>query len=117
MAIQRGSGTQRVPDDTALAWALAESARPYLFAEESSSVHIAIAVGEQFAAIDILMSAIARERVHLDAEVLATLTAWLDCYVGQDAEPRLRALLLEIPANGVVADDEATPSEARASTA
>jgi hypothetical protein len=89
------------------------SAGPGTPAVESSAVHIAIAVGEQFAAIDILVSAIARERVHLDAEVLATLTAWLDCYVGQNAEPRLRALLLDIPANGVVAVDEAIPSEAR----
>jgi hypothetical protein len=39
MAKQRESGTQRAPDDTALAWALAASTRPYLSAGESFSVH------------------------------------------------------------------------------
>jgi hypothetical protein len=86
------------PDDIKLAWALADAARPYLSASEQSAIHISIGLGEAFAAIDVLVTAVARERLSLDAELVGTVTAWLDCYVGQDAEPRLREHLADIQA-------------------
>jgi hypothetical protein len=60
------------------------------------------------------MAAVARERVHLDRELLATLTVWLDCYVGQDAEPRLRTLLDDIAAidRGIVEQSAPTGDQA-----
>ena len=57
----------------------------------------------------LLVSAIARERLPLDAELVGTLTAWLDCYVGQNAEPRLRELLADVQ---VVVDPGAAPGQA-----
>jgi hypothetical protein len=84
------------PDDIKLAWALADAARPYLSTPELNEIHISIGVGETFAAIDALVTAVARERLPLDAELAGTVAAWLDCYVGQDAEPRLRELLADI---------------------
>jgi hypothetical protein len=97
----RKAPTPLAPDDTKLAWALADAARPYLSAPEQSAIHISIGVGETFAAIDGLVTAVARERLPLDAELVGTVTAWLDCYVGQEAEPRLREHLADI---SVVAD-------------
>ncbi|WP_157681620.1 hypothetical protein [Mycobacterium sp. JS623] len=92
--------TQRpvLPDDTKLAWELADTARNHLSAAETSSVHIAIGLGDQFAAIDLLLTVIAREQVHADADLMATVTAWLDCYRGHDDEPRLRDLLAGVAA-------------------
>jgi hypothetical protein len=96
------------PDDIKLAWALADAARPYLSATELSAIHISIGVGETFAAIDVLVTAVARERLPLDDELVGTVTAWLDCYVGQDAEPRLRELLADVRA---VVDSGAASSD------
>jgi hypothetical protein len=62
-------------------------ARPHLTRRESDHIYIAIGVGDMFAAIDGLITAIARERTPLSDDLVATVTAWLDCYVGQDAEP------------------------------
>jgi hypothetical protein len=109
------------PDDIKLAWALADAARPYLSAPERSAIHISIGIGETFAAIDTLVTAVARESVLLDSEIVGTLTAWLDCYVGQDAEPRLRELLADVQAvvdSGAAAADGLTtnsPTEGSAS--
>lgn len=59
-------------------------------------IHIAIGIGETFAAIDGLIAVIARERISVSDDLVAAVTAWLDCHVGQDAEPRLRELLTEV---------------------
>jgi hypothetical protein len=84
------------PDDDALAWALASAVGPHITRLEADRIYIAIGVGETFAAIDALVTAISRERIPLSDELVATLTTWLDCYVGQDAEPRLRELIAEV---------------------
>jgi hypothetical protein len=84
------------PDDTKLAWALAETARAHLTTSESNQIYIAIGIGESFAAIDVLLTAILREQLRLDAEVVGIVTAWLDCHIGQDAEPRLRNVVAAI---------------------
>jgi hypothetical protein len=63
---------------------------------EADHVHIAIGVGETFAAIDVLITAIARDRIAIGEDLLATVGTWLGCYRGQDAEPRLRQLLADV---------------------
>lgn len=105
MSNHRKAPIPLAPDDIKLAWALADAARPYLSAPELSAIHISIGVGETFAAIDVLVTAVAREHLPLDAELVGTVTAWLDCYVGQDAEPRLREHLADI-----VVDDSGAAS-------
>jgi hypothetical protein len=87
---------RRTPDDNALAWALASVATPHLTRRESDRIYIAIGVGETFAAIHDLITAIARGRIPLSDDLVATVTTWLDCYAGQDAESRLRQLIAEV---------------------
>ena len=95
------------PDDATLAWELAAAARPHLGRFEADRIYIAIGIGETFAAIDTLITAIARDRIALGEDLLATTSTWLDCYLGQDAEPRLRQLVAEV-ARGVLATDAPT---------
>jgi len=86
------------PDDAALAWALAATAHPHLSRIDADPIYIALGIGETFAAIDALLTVLARNHIPLSAELGATAASWLDCYLGQDAEPRLRQLLAEIKA-------------------
>ena len=85
-----------VPDDVALAWELAATARPHLSRVDADGIYIILGIGETFAAIDALITAIARLHVPLSDDVVARTAAWLDCYRGQDAEPRLRGLLGDV---------------------
>lgn len=85
----------KAPDDTALAWELAAAAKPHLSRTAADQIHIAIGIGETFDAIDALITAIARDRIPIDEALAATVSAWLDCYLGQNAEPRLRQLIAE----------------------
>ncbi|BBZ29046.1 hypothetical protein MMAD_33410 [Mycolicibacterium madagascariense] len=92
----RTAAVAKVPDDTALAWELVAAARPHMARAEADDVHIAIGIGETFAAIDVLITAIARDRIAIGEDLLATVGTWLGCYLGQDAEPRLRLLLADV---------------------
>jgi hypothetical protein len=87
---------RKAPDDTALAWELAAAARPHMSRAEADHIYIAIGIGETFDAIDALITAIARERIPVGQALAATVSAWLDCYLGQSAEPRLRDLIAEV---------------------
>jgi hypothetical protein len=58
--------------------------------------YIGIGVGETFAAIDALLTAIARDQIAVSNDLVVTVTAWLDCFIGQAAEPRLRELLADV---------------------
>lgn len=90
----------KAPDDTALAWELAAAARPHMSRTEADDIHIAIGIGETFDAIDALITAIARERIPVGEALAATVSAWLDCYRGQNGEPRLRDLIAEVKTYG-----------------
>jgi hypothetical protein len=85
-------------DDAALASALAATAHPHLSRIDADPIYIALGIGETFAAIDALLTVLARNHIPLSAELGATAASWLDCYPGHDAEPRLRQLLAEIKA-------------------
>lgn len=87
---------RRAPDDDALAWDLAAAAHPYLGRVDADHIYIAIGIGEVFEAIDVLITVIARDRITLSGDLVATVTSWLDCYRGQDAEVRLRQLVKEV---------------------
>lgn len=96
MSTPRKSPLRRAPDDDAVAWELAAAAHPHLSRAEADRIYIAIGVGDVFEAIDALLAAIARDRIPLSHDLVATVAGWLDCYRGQDAEARLRQLLPEI---------------------
>jgi hypothetical protein len=85
-----------VPDDAALAWELAAAAHPHLSRADADRIYIALGIGETFAAIDALITTIARDRITLGEDLVATVASWLDCYLGQDAEPRLRQRIAEV---------------------
>jgi hypothetical protein len=86
----------RAPDDAALAWELAAAARSYLGRVDADRIHVAIGLGETFTAIDALITAIALDRIPLTDDLITTVYSWLDCYAGQDAEPRLRLLVADV---------------------
>ncbi len=87
---------RKAPDDDALAWELAAAARPHLSRPDADRIYIAIGIGETFTAIDALLTAIARQAIPLGDDLVATVATWLDCYRGQDTEPRLRYILAEV---------------------
>lgn len=96
MTRPRTAPAKNAPRDDAIAWELAATAHPHLTRAAADRIYIAIGVGETFAAIDALITAVARHHLPLGRVLIATVASWLDCYRGQDAEPRLRHLLGEI---------------------
>ena len=80
-------------DEISLAWALAEAARPHLSYVERNDVHVAIGVGETFAAIHCLMTSAAGNRITLPAELVHRCTSWLDAHAGHEDERYLRSLV------------------------
>lgn len=90
MSTPRRAPLRRAPDDDAVAWELAAAPHPHLSRAEADRIYIAIGVGDVFEAIDALLTAIARDRIPLSHDLVATVASWLDCYRGQDAEARLR---------------------------
>jgi hypothetical protein len=83
-------------NDAALAWELAAAARTQLSRSEADRIYIAIGIGDAFDAIDALITAITRDRIRLGDDLVAAVLTWLDRYVGQPFEPRLRRLISEV---------------------
>jgi hypothetical protein len=83
-------------NDAALAWELAAAAHPHLSRCEADRIYIAIGIGDAFDAIDALITAITRDRIRLGDDLVAAVLTWLDRYVGQPFEPRLRRLISEV---------------------
>lgn len=96
MSTPRKTPVRKAPDDAALAWELAAAARPFLSRVDADRIYITLGIGETFTAIDALITAIARNHIPVRDDLVATTASWLDCYLGQDAEPRLRHLLTEV---------------------
>lgn len=96
---------RRAPDDVALAWELAAATHPHLSRCEADRIYIAIGIGDAFDAIDALITAIARDRIRLGDDLVATVVTWLDRYVGQPTEPRLRQLIAEVQTSPPAAEE------------
>lgn len=84
---------KRLVQETDLAWALADAARPYLSAVERNYVYAAIGAGETFTAIRQLFKSVAVKRIPLRADLVEWCTMWLDAYVGHEQERYLRRLI------------------------
>ena len=93
MPDQSRTSQPQPPNDDSLAWELAAAVRPYLNSHDAHRIYIAIGIGETFEAIDMLITLSAQDRIALGEDVVAAVHNWLDCYQGQDAEPRLRQLV------------------------
>jgi hypothetical protein len=90
-------------DEIDLAWELAEAARPYLSAVERNDVHVAIGVGEPFAAIRYLINSAAENRIGVTADLVHRCTSWLDAYAGHEAERHLRGRVEQVLAPSAIA--------------
>ena len=93
MSLPHRSATPKAPDDDAVAWQLVAAAQPHLSRVDADRIFIHIGVGDTFDAIAALLTVIARDRIPVSPDLTATVASWLDCYLGQEAEPRLRDLL------------------------
>lgn len=99
MSEPREAPVRKAPDDHAVAWQLAAAAHPHLNRVDADRIYIDIGVGDTFDAIAALLTVIARDHIPLGADLTATVAGWLDCYRGQEAEPRLRDLLSLVTPN------------------
>ena len=80
-------------DERSLAWALAEAATAHLSTAQRNDLHVAIGVGETFAAIHYLITSAADKRITLPAPLLHRCSQWLDGYAGHEDEWYLRGLV------------------------
>jgi len=84
---------EHVIQETTLAWALAEAAKPHLSTAERDDVYVAIGTGENFAAIRQLITWIVAKRIALPGVLLEWCTTWLRDYVGHEDEHHLHHLI------------------------
>jgi hypothetical protein len=82
--------------DESVAWQLADAASPCLTGEERTTIFVQLGCGENHLAAERILAVMVRERFPLPAELLTTLTTWLDLYIGTREERRLRALIARI---------------------
>jgi hypothetical protein len=80
-------------DERSLAWALAEATTPHLSTAQLNDLHVAIGVGETFAAIRCLLTSAADKRITLPPELVQGCTRWLAAYAGHEDEWYLRGLV------------------------
>ncbi len=81
MSTPRKTPVRQAPDDAALAWELAANARPYLSRVDADRIYITLGIGETFAAIEALITAIARNAIPLNHDLVATTASWLVRFV------------------------------------
>jgi hypothetical protein len=79
--------------ETKLAWALIEAAKPHMSAGERNFVFVTIGAGDTFAAIRSLINLVAAKHIPLRAHVIHLCGSWLDGYTGHDAHEHLRRVL------------------------
>jgi hypothetical protein len=76
--------------ESRLAWALAETACPFLDTDERNEMFVAIGIGDTFAAIRQTLEVISRAHRSVDGRTATRLHAWLTAYACHDDEARLR---------------------------
>ena len=79
--------------ETNLAWALIEVAKPHLNVLERNYVFVTTGAGDTFAAIHDLLKLIAAKGIPLRPSLVRLCVTWLDSYAFHDEEPYLRRLI------------------------
>ena len=79
--------------ETNLAWALIEVAKPHLNVLERNYVFVTTGAGDTFAAIHHLLKLIAAKGIPLRPSLVRLCVTWLDSYAFHDEEPYLRRLI------------------------
>lgn len=82
--------------ELALAWSLADVARPSLNARARTWMCAQIGAGEYYEAIRALIEFLARHGIALPAETAQELRSWVAGYTGSDCETELRELMERI---------------------
>jgi hypothetical protein len=97
----------RSVQETDLAWALIEAAKPHMNAGERNFVFVSIGAGDTFAAIGSLINLVAAKRIPLRPHLMQPCATWLDAYTFHDAHEQLRRVI----------EDFLMPTSIQASTA
>lgn len=79
--------------ETNLAWALIDCAKPQLNARERNYVFVAVGAGDTFAAIRTLINLIAAKRVPLRPHLVQLCATWLDSYALHEEYGQLRRVM------------------------
>jgi hypothetical protein len=87
---------KNMTSDSSVAWLLANAASPCLTGDERTMVFVELGCGDNHLAIERILAVVVHKRFPLPAALLATLTCWLDPYVGSREERRIRALAARV---------------------
>jgi hypothetical protein len=79
--------------ETNLAWALIEVAKPHLNVVERNYAFVVTGAGDTFAAIHHLLKLIAVKGIPLRPRLVQLCVTWLDSYACHEEEPNLRRLI------------------------
>jgi hypothetical protein len=79
--------------ETNLAWALIEEAKPHLNVRERNYAFVTTGAGDTFAAIHHLIKLIAVKGIPLQPRLVQLCVAWLDSYACHEEEPVLRRFI------------------------
>ena len=79
--------------ETNLAWALIEVAKPHLNVLDRNYVFVTTGAGDTFAAIHYMLKLIAAKKIPLRPSLVRLCVTWLDSYAFHDQEPYLRRLI------------------------
>ena len=80
-------------EETNLAWALIDAAKPHLNATECEMIFIIVGAGDTFGAIRRLFKLFVTKQIPLRAELVKRCNAWLDAYACHEEEQYLRRLI------------------------
>lgn len=79
--------------ETNLAWALIEVAKPHLNRLERNYAFVTTGAGDTFAAIHHLLKLVAAKGIPLSPRLVRQCVTWLDSYASHEEEPFLRRLI------------------------
>jgi hypothetical protein len=79
--------------ETNLAWALIEVAKPHLNRLDRNYAFVTTGAGDTFAAIHHLLKLIAAKGIPLRPSLVQLCVTWLDSYASHEEEPYLRRLI------------------------
>ena len=97
-----------MPSEATLAWALVDVVSICFTADDRLGIYTALGAGETYSAIQRMLVIAVRRRYRLPATLIAALTGWLDCYIGNEHEPMTRGLLNRVEPQAL-GHDGATP--------
>ena len=102
--------------DAELAWDLADIAQGHLDATQRNEIYVAIAVGDAFWAITLLLRTVVRSKLSVPADLVPKLLRWVGSYRDHPAQALLRHLIGRVriqPSLGLPAPQTVSAATAR----